>query len=141
MHSQRDKEYTDNQEMYIKAIYKLSLIHKVARVKDIAVELEVTKSSVSTALKHLAEKDLITYDPYSYVDLTDKGIAIAKRIVNKYGILVEFLQDVLLVPKVLAQENACRMEHVIDDVVMNRFVTFLDQSKKCESKCWHAESS
>ncbi|MDA0322036.1 MAG: metal-dependent transcriptional regulator [Verrucomicrobia bacterium] len=123
---------TEHQEMYIKAIYVLGEKHKVARVKDIAKYLGVTKSSVSSALKHLAEKALILYDPYSYATLTKKGKSLAEELVNKYGVLSDFMTDILAVPEDLADENACRMEHVVDDFVMERLIQFLKFFKSCD---------
>lgn len=123
---------TEHQEMYVKAIHVLGEKHRVARVKDIAKYLGVTKSSVSSALKHLAEKELIVYDPYSYATLTNKGKSLAEELLNKYDVLSDFLTEILAVPEDLAEENACRMEHVVDDFVMERLVQFLKFFKTCD---------
>ena len=125
MHNEKNKQLSDHQEMYIKVIYNLTQEHKVARVKDIAETLGVTKSSVSGALKSLSEKELILYDPYSYVTLTPRGEQIAEQLVNKFEVLTDFLSNVLSVPEEIAKENACRMEHVVDNFVMERLVQFL----------------
>ena len=125
MHNTEDKQLSDHQEMYLKVIHGLIKEFKVARVKDIADRLGVTKSSVSGALKSLADKKLIDYDPYSYVTLTPKGESIASELLNKYRILTDFLVNVLSVPEDVAEENACRMEHVVDNFVMERLVQFL----------------
>lgn len=136
MHNQQNRELSEHQEMYLKVIYMLVQEHKVARVKEIAQKLDVTKSSVSGALKALLEKELIVYDPYSYVELTRKGERLAKALLNKYDILTNFLVEVLSVPKEVAHDNACRMEHVVDDSVMKKLLTFLDFCKSCEIQCW-----
>jgi len=136
VHNQENRELSDHQEMYLKVIYSLVQEHKVARVKDIAEKLEVTKSSVSGALKSLSEKGLIDYDPYSYVELTAKGERLGKAVSTKFAILTDFLVDVLDVPKKVAHENACRLEHVIDDSVMDKLVRFLDFCKDCDVQCW-----
>jgi DtxR family Mn-dependent transcriptional regulator len=136
VHNQENRELSDHQEMYLKVIYALVKEHKVARVKEISEKLEVTKSSVSGALKSLSEKGLIEYDPYSYVELTPKGERLGKAVSNKFEILSNFLVDVLDVPKTVADENACRLEHVIDDSVMEKLVRFLDFCKGCDIQCW-----
>ena len=136
MHNQENRELSDHQEMYLKVIYMLIKDRKVARVKEIAERLNVTKSSVSGALKSLLDKELVNYDPYSYVELTAKGEKLAAKLLNKYGILTDFLVGVLEVSAPLAHENACRMEHVVDDLVMQRLVRFLDLWKGCEIQCW-----
>lgn len=121
---------TDHQEMYIKAVHVLCEQHKVARVKDIADYLGVTKSSVSSALKHLSEKGLIDYEAYSFATLSPKGEALATELLNKYDVLSDFLTEILDVPSDIAQENACRLEHVVDDFVMERLVQFLKFLRK-----------
>ena len=127
--------------MYLKVIYTLIKDHKVARVKEIAEQLEITKSSVSGALKALSEKELVVYDPYSYVELTPKGEKLASALLSKFGILTNFLVEVLEVPEQVAHENACRMEHVVDDKVMKRLVNFLDFCKDCDIQCWKEENA
>ena len=123
---------SDHQEMYLKAVCVLSKEHTVARVKDIAKYLGVTKPSVSSALKNLAEKGLVVYDPYSFATLTAKGEALAEELLNKYDTLADFMTEILHVPEELANENACRMEHAVDDFVMERLVQFLKFFKACD---------
>ncbi len=123
---------SENLEMYIKIIFNLTREKKVARVKDISDHMGVNKSSVTAALKVLAEKGLIDYDPYSFVDLTEKGMLLAKEIVNKYSVLSNFLINVLSVPRKIADDNACRMEHVIDNFVFERLVQFVNFINKGE---------
>ena len=122
MHQQENKILTDHLEMYLKAIYLLAEEHQVARVKDIATELSVNKSSVTGALKNLAEKGFVNYDPYSFVTLTDKGKEFAESILNRYEVLKRFLKDVMDLDEKLAHDNACRMEHVIDDELVYRLI-------------------
>ena len=50
---------------YLESIYHLARGRPAARVKDIAEQMEVQKSSVTGALKSLAEKALVNYEPYS----------------------------------------------------------------------------
>ena len=140
MHNLERRELSDHQEMYLKVIYTLIEDHKVARVKEIAEKLEVTKSSVSGALKSLAEKDLVSYDPYSYAELTPKGEKMAAAIQNKFRILTNFLVEVLEVPVATAEENACRMEHIMDDSVVKKLVHLLEFCKSCNTQCWKDEN-
>lgn len=140
MHNQENREFTDHQEMYLKVIYTLMSEHKVARVKEIAERLKVTKSSVSSALKSLSDKGLVVYDPYSYVELTPKGKKLAAQVLSKYDILTKFLVGILGVPEDVAHENACRMEHVVDDSVMKRLVQFLGFCSDCDIQRWKEDA-
>lgn len=136
MHNYENRELSEHQEMYLKTIFTLVQDHKVARVKEIAEELEVTKSSVSGAVKSLAEKGLVQYDPYSYVELTPRGEELASALLNKFDILTDFLVEVLDIPQDMARANACRMEHVVDDQVMQKLLSFLEWAKGCDIQCW-----
>ena len=60
-------------EDYLEAIFNLTARNDVARSKDIADSLNVAKSSVTGALRTLAEKQLVNYKPYGYVTLTPPG--------------------------------------------------------------------
>ena len=103
----------------------------VARVKDIADRLGVLRGSVTGALKTLAEKNLINYEPYSYITLTRKGMAIAKEINRRHTVIQTFLEDVLLLEPEKAEANACRMEHAMDKAAIDRLVQFIDYIHEC----------
>ena len=70
---------SDSLEDCLETILELEKNHKVARVKDIAEKMGILRGSVTTALKHLADKNLINYEPYSFITLTRKGTSIARR--------------------------------------------------------------
>ena len=123
---------SENLEMYLKSIYRISKEKKVARVKDISLDLKVSKSSVTKALKFLNDKDFIEYDPYSFACLTDKGRKLAEKISQKYELLTTFFSQILKIPLTTAQENACRVEHVIDDLVYRELEKFVESAKKNE---------
>ncbi|MBB63727.1 MAG: DtxR family iron (metal) dependent repressor [Waddliaceae bacterium] len=118
------------QEMYLKTILILSEENKVARVKDLAERLEITKASVTSGLKTLIDKGLIEHQPYSHVTLTELGQEIAEAIVQKFHVIVHFLEDTLQMTRELAESNACRMEHVVDLEVIER----LDQYNRVRAK-------
>src|SRR4030042_187204 len=100
-------------EDYLEAIYHLVNENKVARSKDIASNLNVSRASVTGALKHLSVKGLINYDPYQFITMTERGERVAKLIVRRHEILKEFLVDILSIDPELADESACKMEHAI----------------------------
>ena len=77
-------------EDYLEAILNLTADIAVARSKDIAVTLNVAKSSVTGALKVLARKDLVNYTPYGYVRLTPAGLAAAQGVARNTTLLNRF---------------------------------------------------
>ncbi len=107
-------------EDYLEAVLLLTQQDGVARVRDIAAQTHVNKSTVTAALKHLAQAGLVNHDPYQLVTLTDRGKIVANEIRGRHDALVAFLTRVLDVAEDRANENACRMEHVVDDEVLDR---------------------
>ncbi|MDP6522963.1 MAG: metal-dependent transcriptional regulator [Kiritimatiellia bacterium] len=120
----RERTITSKLEDYLEAILKLHASKGAARVRDIATELSVHKSTVSSTLKTLAEKGLVNYTPYEIATLTADGRKIAEEVAENHMIIKRFLTDILLIDEELAGENACRMEHVTDKKVMRQLVLF-----------------
>lgn len=118
-------------EDYLEAILKLDNEKGAARVRDIAGELSVHKSSVSSALHNLADKKLVNYSPYELATLTPAGRKIAEEVSRNHGVIRRFLSDVLLVDDDVAERNACRIEHVVDRGVMERLALFAKFVNNC----------
>ena len=122
---------TSSMEDYLEAIYHLEKDRRIARVRDIASRLGVKMSSVSSALKSLSSRGLISYDPHQYITLTQTGIERAEEIVRRHEILRRFLVRILQVDGEVAEENACRMEHHLDPEVTEKLVDFMEFIEMC----------
>lgn len=107
-------ERTESQENYIETIHILSKQKPVVRAVDIATELNFKKPSVSIAMKSLKQQDLIRITDEGYIYLTDSGLKIAKKIYERHQVLTDSLIR-LGVPEDIAEEDACRVEHVISE--------------------------
>lgn len=125
------QDVTASMEDYLEAIYHISQEHSVARAKQIAGRMDVAMSSVTGALKHLAEHGLVNYDPYEYITLTKKGHKIASDVVRRHRAIKSFLVNVLSVDEPLAEEAACKMEHAITGEVLDRLVCFAKFVEHC----------
>jgi DtxR family Mn-dependent transcriptional regulator len=122
---------SENLENYLESILELQRNNTVARVKDIASKLGVLSGTVTSALRKLSDKELINYQPYSFITLTTKGKKIAEEISRRHTIIKDFLQCVLLIEENKADENACRMEHAMDKIAINRLVQFIEYIYQC----------
>ena len=122
---------SENLEDYLETILVLQNENAVARVKDIAEKLGVLSGTVTSALRSLSDKKLINYKPYSFITLTKKGEIIAREVLRRHTVVKDFLQCVLLLDEVKAEENACRMEHSMDKVAINRLVQFIEYIYQC----------
>ena len=118
-------ELSSTSEDYLETIYHIEIKKKVVRPKDISKAQNVAKSTVTAALQNLAEKRLINYEPYEVITLTDEGRNEAERIAVRHTIIKRFLQDVLRLKPEQADDTACKMEHTVDQNVLERFVCFL----------------
>lgn len=102
----------ESAENYLETILILSKLKPVVRGVDIAEELGFKKSSVSVAMKHLRENSHITVSKEGFITLTESGREIAEMIYERHQILSAGLMKLGVDPKT-AQEDACRIEHVI----------------------------
>lgn len=102
----------ESAENYLETILILSKKRPVVRSVDIANELGFKKSSVSIAMKHLRENNHITVTEEGFIYLTDSGMEIAQMIYTRHEILSSFLVNIG-VAKEIAEEDACKIEHVI----------------------------
>lgn len=118
---------TISEENYLKVIYHLSLVSpKGVNTNAIAGMLETKASSVSDMLKKLAAKELVSYQKYQGVLLTDKGIRIAKMIVRKHRLWEVFLVEKLHFSWDEVHEIAEELEHIKSEKLINKLDAFLD---------------
>lgn len=122
----RKSELTDSLEDYLEAVFNIAGANNVARCKDIAARLNVARSSVTAAMRALARKGLVNYEPYSYVTLTDPGAQAAAKIAHKHKIITSFLEDILGVDPSTAREAACKAEHALGGDVISRLLCFME---------------
>jgi len=104
----------ESSEDYLETILILSKKLPVVRSVDVANELGYKKSSISVAMKKLREKDQIIMDNNGYITLTPAGKEIAENVYSKHVLFTNWLTELGVNPDI-AQEDACRMEHIISE--------------------------
>lgn len=109
---------SESNEMYLETIYILEDVHGHAHIADIAKRLGVTKPSVSKAMEQLKKEDLISQESYGPVNLTKKGKVISEQIYKRHHLITRYLRQSLNLDYDEASENACRMEHIITDAML-----------------------
>lgn len=113
-------------EDYLETIYCIVQQRQVARPKDIVRATGVNNSSVTGALRLLAQQGLIHYAPYELVTLTAAGQRAARDIRSRHQALRTFFADILGVAEADAEAGACRMEHTIPRPVLDRLLRFIE---------------
>ena len=102
-------------EMYLETILRLSESRSIVRSIDVAQAMNFSKPSVSRAMKNLREAGYISVDQSTgEITLLSKGRVLAEKIYERHRVITESL-EYLGVPHERAQEDACRIEHVISD--------------------------
>ncbi|MDW8002663.1 MAG: metal-dependent transcriptional regulator [Deltaproteobacteria bacterium] len=125
------KVCTSSLEDYIEAIAQIKGEKRVARVKEIGEFLGVTKPSVNRAISRLVDLGLAVHEHYGYVDLTDKGQELARDVIVRHKTILDFLVKVLRLDEDTAQDDACKMEHVLSKETMERLVKFVEFVSSC----------
>lgn len=95
---------------------------------DIARELDVTKPSVSYAVKKLREDGYISMDKGGEIHLLPKGEEIAQRVFARHKLISTALQA-LGVEKHIAYKDACKIEHDLSEETVKALQDYIDRSK------------
>lgn len=118
---------TKSEENYLKVIYHLSLVSpKGVNTNAIANNLETKASSVTDMLKKLSDKNLVSYQKYQGVTLTENGFLSAKIIVRKHRLWEVFLVDKLGFAWDEVHEIAEELEHIKSEALINKLDSFLN---------------
>ncbi|DAA95907.1 TPA: iron-dependent transcriptional regulator [Candidatus Gastranaerophilales bacterium HUM_9] len=113
-------------EDYLECIYNNIQNKGSVKAIDISRELNVSRASVTDALKRLASKGYISYERYGKINLLDTGIEKSQTVIEKHQILTTFFEKILKLSKKEATENACRIEHVITENAFTQLKRFLN---------------
>jgi DtxR family transcriptional regulator, Mn-dependent transcriptional regulator len=120
-----NNEITHSGAHYLMAIHDLTDEHGYARVSDIARHLEVTRGSASLALKALREKGLVEQDENRFLRLCENGERIAHAVRSQRQVVQTFFREVLHVEAHQAEEDACKIEHLISTESGGRLLSFI----------------
>jgi DtxR family Mn-dependent transcriptional regulator len=97
---------------------------------DLARHLHVSRASVNNAINSLIEKNLVTKELYGNIALTEEGLEVSKKILQKHELLKAFLIDILHVKPEQAETEAGGMEHVISDYTASQIKKLMKELKK-----------
>ncbi len=122
---------TERTEDYLEALDIIIEKKGYAQVKDVTKFLGVGASSVTEMFQKLGNAGYINYEKYSGVTLTKKGKNIAKKTRKKHDTLKEFLL-IIGVDEKVANEDACKIEHIVNQETMNRLTKFVEFVKRFE---------
>lgn len=125
------REHTPSMEDYLEAIAMLGGEGRVVRVNQISQKLNVRMPSVTSALKKLSEEGLVVHERYGYVVLTPEGDKVAEEVLRRHKALSRFFAEALDIDRETAEEDACKIEHVISPLGMERVIKFIEFIEAC----------
>jgi DtxR family Mn-dependent transcriptional regulator len=118
-------------EDYLEAIAMLRDANKAVRVSQISRKLKVRMPSVTSALEKLSEQGLVRHERYGYVELTAEGHKAGKDVIRRHEALSRFFAQALDIDQETAEEDACKIEHVISPLSLERMIKFIEFIQAC----------
>lgn len=116
----------ESEEMYLETILLLKKEKTGVRSVDVVETLEYAKSSVSRGVNLLVKRGYITLDKTTgNIEFTPSGKEKAQAIYERHRVLTKALQKIGAEADI-AEENACRIEHVISDELFAIIKKFVD---------------
>lgn len=112
-------------EEYLKTIYIIQKQNQLPRVTDIAEKMNYTKASVNKALKALNDEQLVMYEAYGQIELTEEGTKLAKKILEANDIVYLFLTEILDESKDIAEQQAKEIKMAMNDITLNKLAKYL----------------
>jgi len=119
---------SQGQEEFLELVYRLTASGGVARTSDLAEGLKTTLGTITNLVERLERKGLVVHQPYRGIVLTSKGMRIAAEIVRRHRLVERFLINFLRIPSERAHKYACRMEHAVDEEVVDALASLLSST-------------
>lgn len=112
-------------EDFLEAILSLAPDGHAVRSVDVATQLGISRAAVSKVLANLVQVGLIEHTPYGSIQLTVSGLARARLITQSHQMLKRFLIEILKIDENTAEQDACRLEHVISDETRQKWLHYI----------------
>ena len=113
----------ESAEDYLETILILRQRNCMVRSIDIAREKNISKPSVSIAMKKLRENGYIEVSQEGFLTLLPPGLEIAQRIYRRHTMLTRFLERLGVSPETAAAD-ACKMEHDLSAETFEKIVAY-----------------
>jgi len=110
---------------HLMAVYELVKTNGYARGIDVANYLDISRSSVSVTIHKLLAKGYLTEDDNKFYQLSNEGKELANNVLSIRRIVKIFFVDVLDLPEEIAEEDACKIEHLLNHETGERLFKFV----------------
>ena len=110
-------------EDYLECILMLSRNQDIIHRIDVAKRMDVSQAAVNKAVKILVEKGYV-YEDGKHLYLSEEGKRYAEAVYEKHCIIRDYLVA-CGVSHASAEEDACRMEHLVSEETFSMMKRFL----------------
>jgi Mn-dependent DtxR family transcriptional regulator len=123
---------TPNESKYLMLMYrKQHEENKRITTTALASSFKVNPATVTENLQKLAQKKLVEYTRYYGAELTEKGIAEAKKLLRKHRILEFLLVNLFKYTAKKACKEASTIDHYCSEGLINTICRTYGHPKKC----------
>ncbi len=120
-------KYQESEEMYLETILLLKQKSANVHAINVAEELGYSKPSVSRGVNLLIQKGYISIGNGGELQFTEAGKQKAEGIYERHIVITKLL-EMTGADRALAEENACRIEHVITPELFEILKKFVKNS-------------
>ena len=118
-------ELTHSSVHHLMAIYELLKKNGYVRGVDVAKYLDISRSSVSITMKKLITRGYVIEDENKFYKFTSQGEDLINSVLSKRHIIKMFFEEVLGLSEELAEEEACKIEHLLEEETGQKFMSFM----------------
>jgi DtxR family Mn-dependent transcriptional regulator len=124
---------TQSVENYLKTIYNLQgeefSEDRRVQTKEIASHLDISLPSVTSMIQALSDDELVDYQPYQGVKLSEKGRKQALKVIRNHRLIEVFLVQTLGYSWDEVHEEAEQLEHAVSQKLVSRIDSFLSEPR------------
>jgi DtxR family Mn-dependent transcriptional regulator len=118
-------ELTHSSVHHLMAMHELLKKNGYVRGVDIANYLNISRSSVSITIKKLLTKGYVVEDENKFYHFTERGQKLINDVLSKRRIIQLFFNKVLDIDKDLAESEACKIEHLLEEETGQKLMSFM----------------
>lgn len=118
---------SQTEENYLKAIFKITekSAGAAALTNAIAAAMQTSAASATDMIKRLSDKNLLTYEKYRGVLLSDEGTRLATQLIRRHRLWEVFLMEKLGFGWDEVHDMAEELEHIPGERLVERLDAFL----------------
>lgn len=114
-----DNLLTPSEEDYIEMIYRIYIeTNSPIRVNDLATKLNVKPPSVTKMIKKLSSKNILYFEKFKQIELSNEGIEIGKFLMERHNTIERFLK--LLNTTVNLTYETEKIEHTLSNETLSK---------------------